>query len=225
MKLWTLIFLTFLKLGTFGMVGRFTFNEQCKKATEIFTGRVVKLTVIKEENSEDRWKFRTFKIQFITDKVWKGTVLDTMTCIAAESFCSPNIYELDKNYLVYSESGQITLGSGRSGDLQLEFIRADLTKLSLRYLFRRPNKSSPNTSLTMTDGPRQPITAPSRQPEGRKPGASQLRSSLPGLGLLRKQALFISADIFLWRACVRCFSTGKNYVLLNTGGFWEGASG
>ncbi len=157
MKFWLFILLTTLKLTTYSKVRQYSFNEQCKKATEIFTGHVVRITVLSEQNFEYT-TYRTFRIVFVTDKIWKGSVSDTMVCIANEGICSPNIFELDKKFLVYSKNDTITLGSGRSGDMKFDFIRAETRKLSIRYLFRRPEKIIIDKRLTVYRGTRQPIT-------------------------------------------------------------------
>jgi hypothetical protein len=158
MRIYLLISLTFLQLVAFGKARQYTFSEQCRKATEIFSGRVIKMTIVSQSKS-DYGNFKTFQIVFITDKVWKGLVQDTMTCMASEGFCPFNTFELGKKCLVYSDSGQIDLESGRSGDLKYDFIKVDTRKLTLRYLFRRPTKLPSDNRLTGIRRTRQPITA------------------------------------------------------------------
>ena len=110
-----------------------SFGKQCRQASEIFIGKVTKLEIM----SQDKY-FKQFKIQFVTSKVWKGIVNDTMTCIANEGFCSYNIFSQDKQYLIYSENDTIELGSGRSCDIEFDFTKSDIRGLNIRYIFRRP---------------------------------------------------------------------------------------
>ncbi len=131
--------LAFLQLATYAKVIQYSFNEQCKIATQIFTGRVLNITVVKERN-DDWGHFITYEILFVTSKAWKGFVNDTISCIASEGFCSPNIFVLGNSYLVYSTNGRIELGSGRSGNIDFRFVKSDIRNLTIRYLFRRPSK-------------------------------------------------------------------------------------
>jgi len=138
--LFFILLLTFQATIGISRIRLYSFNEQCRKATEIFTGRIIQMTVI-EESGWGMSTFRTFEIKFVTFNIWKGLISDTMTCIAAEGICSPNIFEVGKTYLIYSTNGSITLGSGRSGEIKSRFVRSDMRKLTLRYLFRRPEKT------------------------------------------------------------------------------------
>ena len=170
MRTFILIFLTSLNFSLFGKIRQFTFNEQCEKATEIFTGRVISLTILKEWFFEQT-SFKTYRITFVTDKLWKGSIFDTMTCIAKEGICAQNNFELGKKYLVYSDNGEIDLGAGRSWGIQYYFIKSDMRKLNRRYLFRRPTKKTIDKRMTFIYRTRQPITA--GKPNGGR------RTSLP----------------------------------------------
>lgn len=141
MRIAFFISLAALQIPAFGKVINYNFTYQCRKATDIFTGRVIQITVINHRPSGVS-DFKTYKITFISDKIWKGSVQDTITCIAGEGFCAGNIFELNKSYLVYSEGGEITLGSGRSGEIESRRVKSDMRRLTFRYLFRRPHKCS-----------------------------------------------------------------------------------
>jgi len=131
----------------FGKMILYSFGEQCRKSTEIFTGRIIQMTAVNERKSE-YGDFKTFKIVFKTISFWKGSVCDTISCLAYEGICSSNIFEIGKNYLVYSNLGEINLGSGRSGSIEFDFIRSDIKKLGIRYLFRRPQKLKTDKDLS-----------------------------------------------------------------------------
>ena len=137
MRTFFFIILTFYNFSAFGKVILYTFNEQCKKSTEIFTGRVIQLT-IENESMYKFGSFKKYKIVFISYRIWKGSVFDTMICFASEGICGANIFELEKKYLVYSENGEISLESGRSRNI--EFNNSDIRKLNIKYLFRNPQK-------------------------------------------------------------------------------------
>lgn len=146
MKKYFTIILVLLSFSISGRVKQNTFNEQCKKSTEIYTGRVIQVTIDSQSKSSFG-TFRTFKIVFVSDKIWKGLVNDTMTCLASEGICGSNIFEVDKKYLVYSENGKIDLTYGRSGDVEFFYIKPDMRKLYVRYLFRRPKNLSLNKNI------------------------------------------------------------------------------
>ncbi len=137
MRTFFFIIFTFYNFSTFSRNISYTFNEQCKKSTEIFTGRVIQV-IFEKESKNELGKFKTYKIVFISDKLWKGLVFDTMICFASEGICGPNIFELEKKYLVYSENGEISLGSGRSRNIK--YSNSDIRKLNIKYLFRNPQK-------------------------------------------------------------------------------------
>jgi hypothetical protein len=133
-KLRIIIFLFLVQSNqTFCKVIQKSFGEQCRKASEIFIGKVTNLEIL----SQDKY-FKQFRIQFVTSKAWKGVINDTMTCFASESFCSYNRFEFGNEYLIYSQHDTIKLGSGRSGDIGLDFIKSDIRLLNIRYIFRRP---------------------------------------------------------------------------------------
>lgn len=131
----------FLAISTslIGKVIPYTFNQQCKNASDIFIGQVVSLTVLRSDTF-GLSVFEKFEIQFVVKKTWKGTVADTITCIAHEKICSPNIFEKNVTYLVYALNNEIELGTGRSADIRYSYTKKEIRKLNLRYLFRRPKK-------------------------------------------------------------------------------------
>jgi hypothetical protein len=134
-KLGIIFFFIFLDSNfAFCKVAQKTFARQCREATEIFTGQVSKITIVSEGN------YKRYKVKFLTTKIWKGRIMDTVTCAVNEGFCTYINFQLDKNYLVYSENDTIQASSGRSCELGYYWAESDIFKLNVRYLFRRPHK-------------------------------------------------------------------------------------
>ena len=134
-KLSIILFLILVQSNlTFCKVFPKSFGEQCRDASEIFSGKVTKITMISDGN------FKRYKVSFIISKMWKGNSIDTLTCVVHESLCSFLVFQLDKKYLVYSENDTINVTRGRSFESGAYREKSEIFKLNIRYLFRRPHK-------------------------------------------------------------------------------------
>lgn len=137
MKKTILIFLILLiSSSSWSKNVRNSFSEQCRLSSEIFTGKVIDIKVIQDDGYNQK-----YGIKFLVGKKWKGNVFDTIYCTASTGICASNYFVIGVSYLVYSENGEIDLGSGRSLELENHFSKYDRLHLSLRYLFRRPKKA------------------------------------------------------------------------------------
>ncbi len=107
----------------------YTFREQCKKATEIFIGRVISIENNKSEiNGETE---QTVKI--VTIHSWKGTVQDTITLthtISIFSCYNRSKWVENEIFVVYTTNNEVNFCPGRTN---IADDNEDIQKLNLKY--------------------------------------------------------------------------------------------
>jgi hypothetical protein len=106
----------------------YTFREQCKKATEIFIGRVVSI-----ESSKSEIKNITEQtIKIVTIHSWKGTVQDTITLTHTSSNFPDGRSKWIENkiFVIYTTNNEVNFCSGRTN---IAVDNKDIRKLNLKY--------------------------------------------------------------------------------------------
>ena len=129
----TSIIIVFL-LGTFKSYSckcaYYSFRHQCKVASDIFVGRVVKITDLAQNGVGTT----PVKVTIVIEHLWKGTLNDTINFTFSNYLCDDNHFSVDQKFVVYSNKNHVDFCFGRTTLLS---TTQDIRKLNAKYRDKR----------------------------------------------------------------------------------------